>query len=326
MTTSGIRSRISASWHRALKKGACILCCTALTLGTSFAEGEVKGLVPRGVQVKKEKDGTITELSAGPKVSLTAEDYQIIGSLHTLQKLNISPQTGAVNDENAVALKSLDQLETFFANGAELSDDGFKAFAGWKNLKVFGLDHWGWYATGHVGRKELLGPGLAHLASCPQLERVRLGGCKVDNRVTEALAQIKSLQSVDLQHTYAVTDEGIAALKALPNLHTIKLSPQFSPRITDGSLAAMEQIKTLEEIEVNETWLTYEKGFSHLKNLAHLQKITLMRVIATDADIAKLKADHPNATVTWTQPDEAITTKTKEQFQKFWDKQWKTKS
>ena len=285
----------------------------------------VDSLVAKGVRIKTEKDGTVSELSAGSKATITAADYEIIGAIRTLKRADISPETARLDDETAAALGKLDQLEKFFANGAELSDDGFKAFAGWKSLKSFGLDHWGWFASGHVGRKDTLGPGIAHLASCPELEHVRLGGCRVDNRVTEALAKIKSLQSVDLQHTLAVTDEGIAALAALPKLRIVKLSPQFSPRITDATLVALGKIGTLEEIELNETWLTYGKGFSHLKNLASLKKVTLTKVVATDDDIARLKADHPASTVVWTKPDDEIATKTREQFQRFWEKQPKAK-
>lgn len=284
----------------------------------------VDSLLAKGVRVKIEKDGVASEVSVGSKATLTVEDYQVIGTLHTLKLANISPETMPLNDDTAKSLSQLDQLEKFFANGAELTDDGFKAFAGWKSLKVFGLDHWGWYAPGHVPQKGLLGPGLAHLASCPNLEQVRLGGCRVDNRVTEALAQIKSLQSVDLQHSM-VTDEGIAAFKALPKLRIVRLSPQFSPRITDASLTFLGAIKTLEEIEISQTWLTYEKGFSHLKELPSLKKMVLTSVIASVEDIAKLKADHPAMEVQWTQPDDAITSRTKEQFQRSWDQQTKAK-
>jgi hypothetical protein len=286
----------------------------------------VDSLTEKGVKFKIEKDGTVTEASVGGKAMISAEDFAPIGAMHTLRRADISPESARLNDDTAKSLSHLDQLEKFFANGAELSDDGFKAFSGWKSLKSFGLDHWGWYAPGHLPQKDPLGPGLAHLATCTNLEHVRLGGCRVDNRVTAALAQIKSLQSVDLQHTYAVTDEGIAALKALPKLRVIKLSPQFSPRITDATLAVLGEMKTLEEIEINETWLTHEKGFAHLKQLPALKKLVFTKVIATEADIAKLKADHPNADIQWTQPDEAITAKTKEQFQRFWEKQSKAKS
>ncbi len=294
----------------------------AFSFGACSVAEEASGaasLAAKGARLKTDKDGTVTEISIGGAVAATIEDYRFIGTLRTLKRADISPKEIALTDETAPALSQLDQLEKFFANGAEMTDDGFKAFAGWKSLKTFGLDHWGWKVAG----KGTLGPGMAHLASCSNLESLRLGGCKVDNRVTEALAQIKSLQSVDLQHTYAVTDEGIAALKALPKLRIVKLSPQFSPRITDATLAALGGIKTLEEIELNETWLTYDKGFSHLKELASLKKMVLTKVVASEDDIAKLKADHPGAVVQWTQPDEATIAKTKEQFQKFWDKQAK---
>lgn len=281
----------------------------------------VDSLTTKGVRFKIEKDGTVSEASVGSKATISVEDFQLIGALHTLKRADISPESARLNDDTAKSLSQLVQLEKFFANGAELSDDGFKVFAGWKSLKSFGLDHWGWYAPGHLPQRTPLGPGLAHLASCKNLEHVRLGGCRVDNRVTAALAQIKSLQSVDLQHTFAVTDESVAALKALPKLRVIKLSPQFSPRITDASLVVLGEILTLDEIEINETWLTYDKGFAHLKRLPSLKKLMLTKVIATEADIAKLKTDHPAADVRWTQPDEAIIAKTKAQFQRFWEKQ-----
>jgi len=294
---------------------------------TSMAEipANLAPLVAKEVHFKTGKDGVITEVSAGAKAEITPEGYRAIGALQTLKRANLSPETGKLDDATAVELARLDHLETFFANGAELSDNGFKAFAGWKSLQSFGLDHWGWYLPGHLPQKGTLGPGLASLAACPNLESVRLGGCRVDNRVTEALARIKSLQSVDLQHTFAVTDEGIAALQALPKLRIVKLSPAFSPRITDAALVSLGAIKTLEEIDLNETWLTYDQGFAHLKNLPALKKIVLTRVIAEEADVAKLKADHPAADIQWTKPDEAITAKAKADFQRFWDKQSKPK-
>ncbi|NBV21790.1 MAG: hypothetical protein EBS05_07695 [Proteobacteria bacterium] len=303
-----------------------VIALLALTFAALAANPPgVDSLTAKGVRFKFEKDGTISEASVGSKAIISVEDFQVIGAFHTLKRADISPESARLNDDTAKSLSHLDQLEKFFANGAELSDDGFKAFAGWKSLKSFGLDHWGWYAPGHLPQKGALGPGLAHLASCSNLEHVRLGGCRVDNRVTTALAQIKSLQSVDLQHTYAVTDEGIAALQALPKLRVIKLSPQFSPRITDATLVSLEGIKTLEEIELNETWLTYDKGFAHLKSLPVLKKVVLTKVVASDEDIARFKADHPATEVQWTKPDEATTTKTKEQFQRFWEKQSKAK-
>ena len=305
-------------------RGIAIIVIAVLLSSFSLSAEDSTSLATKGAKIKVAKDGTATEIYLPPTLEMTLEDYQAVGKLSTLKSIYSNAKGLALNDQSAPELAHLDHLEKFFSNGAELTDDGFKAFEGMKNLKTFGLDHWGWYLPQHLPNKGLLGPGLSHLASCENLEAVRLGGCKVDNRVTEALAQIKSLQSVDLQHTTAVSDEGIAALKALPKLRIVRLSPQFSPRITDAALAALGDIKTLEEIELNETWLTYEKGFSHLKDLASLKKLVLTKVVASEDDIAKLKADHPSAIVQWTQPDDATIAKTKEQFQRFWEKKGTT--
>ena len=89
---------------------------------------------------KTEKDRTVSKLFAGPKATITVADYHLIGSLHTLKRADISPDTARLDDETAAAL---DQLEKFFANGPKLKDDDFKAFADCKSLKSFGLDHWG---------------------------------------------------------------------------------------------------------------------------------------------------------------------------------------
>ncbi len=302
-----------------------------VTLAMSFAAlcqaanpPEVDSLIAKGVRIKIEKDGVASEVLVGLKATITVEDYKLIGALHTLKRADISPETAPLDDNTAKFLSQLDQLEKFYANGAELTDDGFRAFAGWKSLKSFTLEHTGWNGPGHVRLTGMGGPGRAHQASSPNREQVRFGGCRVDNRVTEALARIKSLQSVDLGHTM-VTDEGIAALQALPKLRIVRLSPQFSPRITDASLHFLGTIKTLEEIEIDQTWLTYEKGFSHLRELASLKKLVLTKVIASVEDIAKLKADHPTMEVQWTPPDDATTSTTKEQFQKFWAQPTKAK-
>src|SRR5258708_5005478 len=82
----------------------------------------IDSLVAKGVQFKTEKDGTVTEVSAGPKATIAVEDYALIGALHTLKQANISPEGARLDDETAAALAHLDQLEKFFANGAELND------------------------------------------------------------------------------------------------------------------------------------------------------------------------------------------------------------
>jgi hypothetical protein len=90
-------------------------------------------------------------------------------------------------------------------------------------------------------------------------------------------------------------------LAALPRLKSIQFG---STRITGLALEHLGKMRTLEEIEIDETWLSYEAGFRHLKNLPILKSVTLKDVVARESDIEKLKADHPQAKITWTSPDE----------------------
>ena len=115
--------------------------------------------------------------------------------------------------------------------GAKLTDDGFKALAGWKSLKQFGLDHW------FRAKKDVpIGAGLAHLAALPHLESVRLGGCMIGSEGMEALSRIKSLKKLDVFHTFYVNDEDLRHLAKLPDLRILIAGPQFSPRLTDVAL------------------------------------------------------------------------------------------
>jgi hypothetical protein len=82
-------------------------------------------------------------------------------------------------------------------------------------------------------------------------------------------------------------------------------------------------VKSLEEINLTETWLTYDGGFKHLAALPNLKKLSIPKVIASEEDVNKLKAELPNLVVEWTQPDEATIEKTKATFLRHAEKQKK---
>ena len=227
-------------------------------------------LEEKGMRLRKEAAGSVTEISFSSDVTMTREDYQSFSQFPKLHKLWMSPGGLRLNDETLTAMGALPNLDYFFGGSAQFSDDGLKGFAQWKNLKYFGLDHW----FGPEGSKDYFGKGLAHLAGLP-LESVRLGGCRVDDEAPRALAKIKTLEKVDLFHTARVTDEGVAALQALPKLKIVILGPQFTPRITDRSLELLSHIPTLEVIDITGTWLTHDGGFTHLKKLPNLKTLKL---------------------------------------------------
>lgn len=268
----------------------------------------------RGMRVRKDAAGSVTEISLSSNVSLGREDYESFKQFPKLHKLWMSPGGLRLDDETLKAMGALPNLDFFFGGSAQFSDDGLKGFADWKGLKYFGLDHW----FGPAGSKEYFGKGLEHLAGLP-LEAVRLGGCRVDDEAPRALAKIKTLEKVDLFHTARVTDEGVAALQALPKLKIVILGPQFTPRITNRSLEHLGHIPTLEVIDITGTWLTYDAGFIHLKKLANLKSLKLKDVFAEEKDIARLKEELPKLTVEWTPANEADTAKLRTSFKPYWE-------
>jgi hypothetical protein len=269
-------------------------------------------LEAKGAKLKRERDGTVSELSIGPDAKMAPEDYGRMRELKSLKRLSLSPKEPNLNDAMLAAIGPLPSVERFFSNASQFTDDGLKGFTGWTGLRHFGFDHW----FGPAGSKGYVGAGLAHLAGLPNLIHVRLGGCRVDNAACEALAKIRTLESIDLFHTFAVTDDGVAMLKALPKLRVVKLGPQWTPRITDASLRHIGEIPTIEEISIVETILTYDGGFSHLKQLRGLRTIDLGTCVTSEAEVARLKADHPEATVKWAAPPEEQVVKVRATFQR----------
>lgn len=278
----------------------------------------VRPLEAKGVKVKKAQGGVVTELYVGGLKGITMDDYHLVGQCRNLLSLNLSAEDQRFNDEAAAQLTGLDRLEKFFSNGAQLTDDGFKSLASWKSLKQIGFDHW--FRT---VKDRPIGAGLAQLAALPNLESIRLGGCMVGAEAIEALATIKTLKKIDVYHTFYVNDDALLPLQKLPDLQIFIAGPQFSPRLTDAALRNLSGIKSLEEIRLSETLLTWEGGFKHLAALPKLKKLYLPKVVASEEDIAKLKAELPNLAVEWSLPDEATVEKTKASFQRHFDKQKK---
>ena len=205
------------TFPRFLRPTLCFLCTLCGSHGAGyFANADHAGIMSRleakGVKLKKLRDGTATEISVGGDVILTLDDYRLIGQLKKLQRVNLSARDLPLRDDTLAAIGALKNVEYLFSNGAKFTDDGLKGFAGWTSLRHFGFDHW----FGPEGTKGFVGAGLAHLAALPKLESVRLGSCRVDNAVTAALAKAKTLQKIDLFHTFAVTDDGMPACRRCP--------------------------------------------------------------------------------------------------------------
>ena len=265
---------------------------SSMAAGADLAAWEAKGL-----KLKKARDGAIIEAYVGPQATLSPTEYKVLGEFrNTLLVLSLNASEPRLTGEILAAIGPMPKVERFFSNGARLLDDDFRHFAGWTSLKKFGLDHWGWFETPN---KQKVGPGVAHLASLPCLEELRLGGCRVEDPAIEAVAKIQGLKSLDIFHL-GYTDRGVAALHSLKKLTTLRIN---GGRLTNKSLEHVSGLELLETLTLSEMTLTYTGGLEHLKKLRKLKKIELQKTATSDEDVAKLKADHPTAEVTWTKPD-----------------------
>ena len=283
-----------------------ILIAAVLACGFADDADLVRPLEAKGVRIKKGTAGVVTQLHLGVLKGITIEDYRSIGQCRNLVSLGLLAEDLPFNDEAAAQLTGLDRLEKCTTNGAQLTDEGFKSLTAWKSLKHLGFDHW--FRT---SKDKPIGAGLALLAALPNLESVRLGGCQVGIEAMEALATIKTLKKLDVDHARWVDDDALLPLLKLPDLRIFIAAPQYSPRLTDAALRNLSGVKSLEELTFSEIWLTYDGGFKHLAALPKLKKLSLPKVIASEEDVKKLKAELPDLVVEWTQPDAATIEKTK---------------
>jgi hypothetical protein len=265
---------------------------------STAAGADLATLEAKGLKLKKTKDGSVVEVYVGPGATLAPAEYKVLGEFRdTLTRVNLCANEPRLNGEILAAIGPLPKVEQFFSNGARLLDDDFRHFAGWTSLKKFGLDHWGWFET---PTKRKVGPGVAHLASLPHLEELRLGGCRVDDPAIEAVAKLQGLKSLDIFHL-GYTDQGVASLRSLKKLTKLRINGGL---LTNKSLEHLAAIDSLETLTLSEMKLDYPGGFVHLKKLDKLTKIELQKVKTSDEDVSKLKADHPAAEVTWTKPED----------------------
>jgi hypothetical protein len=268
----------------------------------------VEALVAKGVQVKRNAAKEVSEVWVWDKTAFTVADFAAIKTMTSVKALFFRQITRQLDDEMLTLLGPMPSVDYLYTNMATISDDGMKSLAGWTGLQRLTLIHWGW-ANGwkpFPSASAKISQGLAQLAALPKLKHLDIGGARIDDSALAAVATIKTLEEVRLFHAVAVSDAGVPSLANLPMLRAVQFG---SPRLTDLALEHLSKIPTLTEIEMDETWLTYANGFRHLKSLTNLTSVTLKNVICDEADIAALKADHPQAKIEWTTPDEKMLAK-----------------
>lgn len=179
-------------------------------------------------------------------------------------------------------------------NGPWLRNSTLRSFKALPELRIIRMDH-----NGFVGKDpripEFDGSGFDALVDS-KLADIKIG-LSFSDKGMEQCAQIKSLRSFGVAHSQA-TEAGIAFFAGHPGLTHFSISEMASPRVTEKALAAIASIPKLTKVGFGECYVTYAGGFSLLAPLkGKLTEINLTMSVASEADLAKLQADHPQAKI-----------------------------
>ena len=117
----------------------------------------------------------------------------------------------------------------------------------------------------------------------PESDKLSLPPSTTDEQLAEKLKGRANLKHLVL--SYKITDSGMAHLKGLTNLKTLKL---VETPITDVGMAHLKGITTLERLSLWRTKVT-DAGLIHLKGLAKLEELDLGWNNLTDAGLVYLK-------------------------------------
>lgn len=125
-------------------------------------------------------------------------------------------------------------------------------------------------------------------AAVNEMQAGRATGFESGGQITDAmvaeLATVGSLESLKLDGSRAVTDEGIRHLARLPNLRHLDLQ---GTSITDAGLGALRELPALERLSLAWSAVT-DAGMHHLADLTRLQEVNLQGTRTGDGALRAL--------------------------------------
>ena len=169
-------------------------------------------LGPPGVQFDQLYQATLE----GDDSKLHVEGFPVdnsmisrIGELKSLETLIIDE--GMVTDDTVDLIAQLPKLRQLRLRLSPIGDVGMQQLSNCGELWFLNLPH-----------AECTAEGVASLKSLKKLRQIRLGSENLDNQVTNALTQIRSLRGIHLIGV-PITDEGLKKIAAMPYLESLYL-------------------------------------------------------------------------------------------------------
>ncbi|HEV7404292.1 MAG TPA: hypothetical protein VGO11_15225 [Chthoniobacteraceae bacterium] len=225
---------------------------------------------------------------------LTEEQWKAIAGLGAK---GIGTGGKGINDETVARLATMN-LEALAFDGAEgLTEGCFPHLAKMKSLQRLSM--------GHMLQKGITGKGLALLKDLPALEALTLAGSATGNDAVQAVGELTQLTQFSNWHTRQ-TDPRAPYLLKLTNLKKLKLG-RSNDRVegrnrlalTDETLVTIAQLKSLEELELEESRLTIP-AILQLKALPKLKTLSLRNCLDVPSeDVEKLRKELPGVAIQW---------------------------
>lgn len=213
----------------------------------------------------------------------------------------------AVDDKPAVFLGCVfdanGRVLALGGNGPWLRNSSLRKLRKLPELRIIRIDH-----NGFVGRDpripEFDGGGFDALVDSKLVE-IRIG-LSFSDRGMEQCAKIKALRSFSVAHSRA-TEVGIGFFAGHPALTEFSIAEMASDRVTEKALGAIAEIPHLTRVGFKECLVTYDGGLSRLAPLrGRLVEIDLTMSLASQADLDRLQADHPQAKILSIPPAEIV--------------------
>ena len=223
---------------------------------------------------------------------LTEEQWKAISGLGVK---GIGTGGKGINDETVARLATMN-LEALSFDGAETLTDGcFQHLAKMKSLQRLSM--------GHMLQKEFTGSGLSLLKDLPALEVLALAGSATGNDAMQAIGELTQLKQFANWHTRQTDPRALYLLK-MTSLKKLKLGRsggrvdgKDQQALTDETLATLAQIKSLEDLELEEARLTLP-AILQLKALPNLKNLALKNCLdVPPEDIEKLLKELPGVAI-----------------------------
>ncbi len=187
-------------------------------------------------------------------------------------------------------------------NNANFTNEDLKQMAGFTQLRVITAWHNGWDKQKDSDKSVYSGAGLIHLKGS-RVESVNFGGSWFNDEGVRAAVGVPSLRELIIYHT-RVTDAGLAALAKDDHIRLLRGGPQYSMKITGAALASVASMKAIEDVEFNETILTWEGGLKHLVALkGRLKRFACNQGLIAPEDLEKLRAALPDTKIEYVEAE-----------------------